>query len=106
MVIMLRIGQSAVWSSKSVMIGYEDPSTTERQWVIYNLFISSRLLKIQSVFMWKHRGLTKNCSDFSVTIKYTPSAGSKVYKCVVNHDIVQIVSISGASGKVGVSLSL
>ena len=48
----------------------------------------------------------KNCSDFSITIKYTPGAASKVFKCVVNHDIVQIVSISGASGKVGVSLSL
>ena len=48
MVIMQRIGQSAVELSKSVMIGYESHSETERVLVIDDGLINQRLLKIQS----------------------------------------------------------
>jgi hypothetical protein len=48
MVIMLRIGQSAALLSKSVMIGYDRRSETERVWVNDDSIISLNLLKIQS----------------------------------------------------------
>lgn len=49
MVIMLRIGQSAVLLTKSVMIGYVRHSETERVWVNNDSLINLSLLKIQSV---------------------------------------------------------
>lgn len=49
MVIMLRIGQSAVLLTKSVMIGYVRHSETERVWVSDDGLINLNLLKIQSV---------------------------------------------------------
>ena len=48
MVIMLRIGQSAVLLTKSVMIGYVRHSETERVWVSNDGLTSLNLLKIQS----------------------------------------------------------
>ena len=48
MVIMLRIGQSAVLLTKSVMIGYVRHSETERVWVSDDGLINLNLLKIQS----------------------------------------------------------
>ena len=48
MVIMLGIGQSAGLLSKSVMIGYDRLSTTERMLVSNDGLINLNLLKIQS----------------------------------------------------------
>ena len=49
----------------------------------------------------------KNCSDFSCTVKWTPADTSATnWEINVSHEYVQIVSVSGASGKIGVSLSL
>jgi hypothetical protein len=48
MVIMYRIRQSAVLSSNSVMIGYEEHSETERVLVYYDGVINLSMLKIQS----------------------------------------------------------
>jgi hypothetical protein len=48
MVISLRIGQSAGLSSKSVMIGYDELSTTERMSVSDDGLVNLNLLKIQS----------------------------------------------------------
>jgi hypothetical protein len=48
MVIMLRIGQSAALLSKSVMIGYDRRSETERVWVSDDRLTILNLLKIQS----------------------------------------------------------
>jgi len=62
MVIMLWIGQSAGKESKSVMIGYDSPSTTEciqnsmpRVSVDNDGLINLNLLKIQSSPLWKQR---------------------------------------------------
>ena len=50
----------------------------------------------------------KNISDFSVQVTFTTgaAAGTKTYYVEAQHEYVNIVSISGASGKIGVSLSL
>lgn len=48
MVIMSRIGQSAALLSKSVMIGYDRRSETERVWVNDDGLTILSLLKIQS----------------------------------------------------------
>ena len=48
MVIMSRIGQSAALLSKSVMIGYDRRSETEREWVSNERLTILNLLKIQS----------------------------------------------------------
>ena len=50
----------------------------------------------------------KNVSDFScqVTFKANTSGGTKTYYVEAQHEYINIVSISGASGKIGVSLSL
>jgi len=47
----------------------------------------------------------KNVSDWSCKIYFTGTSG-KAYRFQCVHEYVNIVSISGASGKVGVSLSL
>jgi len=47
----------------------------------------------------------KNVSDWSARITFTPSATATWY-VEAQHEYVNIVSISGASGKIGVSLSL
>ena len=49
MVIRLEIGQSAGLLSKSVMVGYERVSTTERVLVDNDSLTNLNLLKIQSV---------------------------------------------------------
>ena len=59
MVIMLRIGQSAVRLPKSVIIGYGSPSTTERVLVSNDGLINQNLLKIQSVFIRKYGSFSK-----------------------------------------------
>ena len=51
MVIMLGIGKSAGLLSKSVMIGYDRLSTTERMLVGNDGLINLNLLKIQSGFI-------------------------------------------------------
>ena len=48
MVIMSWIGQSAALLSKSVMIGYDRRSETEREWVSNERLTILNLLKIQS----------------------------------------------------------
>lgn len=50
----------------------------------------------------------KNISDFSVQVTFTTpsSGGDKKYYVEAQHETVNIVSISGSSGKIGVSLSL
>ena len=49
----------------------------------------------------------KNVSDFSAQITFTaPTSGTKTYYVEAQHEYVNIVSISGASGKIEVSLSL
>ena len=49
----------------------------------------------------------KNVSDFSVQVTFTAkSSGTKTYYIEAQHEYINIVSISGASGKIGVSLSL
>jgi len=53
MVIMLEIGQSAVLSSKFVMIEYGEHSTTERMLVNNDGLINLNWLKIQSSPLWK-----------------------------------------------------
>jgi hypothetical protein len=54
MVIMLRIGQSAALLFKSVMIGYDRRSETERVWVNNESLINLNLLKIQSAPLGNH----------------------------------------------------
>lgn len=50
----------------------------------------------------------KNVSDFSCQVTFTAntSGGTKTYYVEAQHEYINIVSISGASGKIGVSLSL
>ena len=47
----------------------------------------------------------KNVSDWSCKVTFTPTADATWY-VGAQHEYVNIVSISGASGKIGVSLSL
>jgi hypothetical protein len=53
MVIKLEIGQSAVSSPTSDMIGYGEHSTTERMLVCDDGLINRSMLKIQSSPLWK-----------------------------------------------------
>ncbi len=61
MVIMSRIGQSAALLSKSVMVGYDRRSETERVLVNNEGLAIQSLLKIQSVPLGNLWGVDKYC---------------------------------------------
>ena len=56
-VIMKRIGQSACSLPNGAMIANGRASETERIWVTNDGLINQRWLKIQSIPLWKHRGI-------------------------------------------------